>query len=212
MSNKSLPAKSHFEFTNKWFEITAKSIWDDLIPKIKPTKILEIGSFEGASACYLIAHCASERSIEMHCVDTWEGGVEHKAAGTEMTEVERRFLTNTKIACEQARHAVELRIHKGPSNICLAKMIGQGLLNHFDLVYIDGSHQAPDVLSDAILSFPLLRVDGTMIFDDYLFRSSRGDPLDGPKIAVDVFLNIFFYKMRINWSPNSQVIARKTSD
>jgi hypothetical protein len=81
------------------------------------------------------------------------------------------------------------------------------------LIYIDGSHQAPDVLSDATLSFPLLKVGGTMIFDDYTWRSVPGDPLYGPKLAVDAFLNIYFHKMRIGWSPNNfQVVAQKISD
>ena len=31
-------------FTNRWFEVTAKGIWSALLPKLKPTKIIEIGS------------------------------------------------------------------------------------------------------------------------------------------------------------------------
>jgi hypothetical protein len=43
-----------FEFTNSWFESSARSTWDQLIPQLKPKRILEIGSYEGASTCYLI--------------------------------------------------------------------------------------------------------------------------------------------------------------
>ena len=43
----------NFEFTNNWFNDAAKHQWDRLIPGIKPNKILEIGSYEGASTCYL---------------------------------------------------------------------------------------------------------------------------------------------------------------
>lgn len=129
-----------------------------------------------------------------------------------MGEIERRFLDNTKIACDSAPYPVNLVAHKGPSNICLAKILNQNFLNYFDLIYIDGSHEAPDVLSDATLSFPLLKVGGVMIFDDYLWRSARGGPLHSPKLAVDAFLNIYFHKMRIMWSPNSQVCAKKISD
>jgi predicted O-methyltransferase YrrM len=200
-------------FTNNWFDVTAKKIWDVLIPQMNPSKILEIGSYEGGSTCYLITNCASNKPIEIHCIDTWEGSIEHKRTGVDMTAVERRFLDNTKIACDQVKHRVELITHKGFSNICLAKILNQGLLGYFDLIYIDGSHLAPDVLSDAILSFPLLKVDGVMIFDDYLWRGriSKDDPLDGPKLAVDAFLNIYFRKMQIIWSPNSQVCAKKIS-
>ena len=200
-------------FTNNWFDVSAKRIWDVLIPQVNPSKILEIGSYEGASTCYLIRNCASKMPIEIHCVDTWEGGIEHKMTGVDMTAVERQFLDNTKIARGQAPYPAEVITHKGFSNMCLAKIMSQGLLDYFDLIYIDGSHLAPDVLSDAIQSFPLLKVGGVMIFDDYLWRGriSKDDPLDGPKLAVDAFLNIYFRKMQIIWSPNSQVCAKKIS-
>ena len=81
-----------YEFTNKWFDHTAKEVWDSLIPKINPTRILEIGAFEGKSACYLIDMLAQKKQIELHCVDTWEGGVEHqkgKSAEADFPEVEK---------------------------------------------------------------------------------------------------------------------------
>jgi predicted O-methyltransferase YrrM len=39
----------------------------------------------------------------------------------------------------------------------------------FDLIYVDGSHQASDVLTDSIITFQLLRVGGVMTFDDYVW-------------------------------------------
>jgi predicted O-methyltransferase YrrM len=100
MTDENSPLNAAALFTNNWFEVTAKQVWDSLIPQINPTTILEIGSFEGASACYLIANCASKSPIEIHCIDTWEGGIEHKGAGVNMSDVERRFLDNTRIACD----------------------------------------------------------------------------------------------------------------
>ena len=86
-----------YDFTNTWFD-SAREVWDHLIPQINPIKILEIGSYEGASACYLIEKLAAQSEIELHCVDTWDGGVEHKAAGVfeaNMADVEKRFHHNT---------------------------------------------------------------------------------------------------------------------
>jgi len=39
--------------------------------------------------------------------------------------------------------------------------------DHFDYISIDGSHEAADVLSDAVLSWPLLKTGGLICFDDY---------------------------------------------
>jgi len=33
-----LNPKEEMEFTNKWFDINAKGIWDQLLPQIKPKK------------------------------------------------------------------------------------------------------------------------------------------------------------------------------
>lgn len=75
-----------YEFTNTWFE-NSRPIWDGIIPQLKPEKILEIGSYEGASSCYLIENAS--RNIDIHCVDTWEGGEEH--SNINMSDVEKRF-------------------------------------------------------------------------------------------------------------------------
>ena len=70
----------------------------------------------------------------------------------------------------------------------------------FDLIYVDGSHQASDVLTDSIIAFQLLRVGGVMIFDDYLWcqpPASEQDTLNLPKAAIDSFVNLFQRKLRV---------------
>lgn len=37
----------------------------------------------------------------------------------------------------------------------------------FDVVYVDGSHQGPQVLGDAVMADALLRPGGMLIFDDF---------------------------------------------
>jgi predicted O-methyltransferase YrrM len=196
-------------FSNNWFEVSAKLVWDGVIPRIKPASVLEIGSFEGASACYLINHC--EADLELHCIDTWEGGAEHKRADVDMTAVEYRFHENTSLAVSRSPHRIKIIPHKGRSDDKLAALMTGGFREHFDMIYIDGSHFAHDVLSDGCMAFPLLKVGGHMLFDDYLWLGAGGaaDPMNGPKLGVDAFLNVFYHKMRLIWSPNAQVVARK---
>lgn len=209
---------NNYQFTNAWFAGAAKANWDLLIPQINPTKLLEIGSYEGASACYLIDTLATKNNIEIHCIDTWSGGIEHQEGGTAQTDmgaVETRFRSNVDIAIANKPHRVTLEIHKGFSSIELAKLISEGKSNYFDLIYIDGSHQAPDVLMDAVLSFKLLRVGGIMIFDDYLWAEhtvTTRNILECPKPAIDSFMNIFFRKMSIISAPLYQIYAQKVSD
>lgn len=203
-----------YDFSNNWFD-GVKPAWDSLMPHINPTKILEIGSYEGASACYLIETLAQKRDIEIHCLDTWEGGIEHKILGFKLQSLEKRFLRNVEIAKSIASHKVNLVTHKGFSDDELPKLIASGSAGYFDLIYVDGSHQAPDVLSDAILSFKLLKINGYMIFDDYLWSEQLSygiDPIRCPKIAIDAFTNIFCRKISIMNAHLSQLIVRKISE
>ena len=199
-------------FTNAWFDGMARGVWDQLIPKINPRKILEVGSYEGASTAYLIESLGSSGPLEIHCVDSWEGGVEH--AGTDMGSVEARFKHNTGLAIRKASHEVDLVVHKGLSDVCLARLLAPGGPGAFDFIYIDGSHQAPDVLSDAVLGFRLLKVGGVMAFDDYLWSENlpQGrDPLRCPKPAIDAFVNINFRKLTVISAPLYQLYVQKTA-
>ena len=207
-----------YEFTADWFAVNV-SAWDKLLPRINPTRLLEIGSFEGNSACYMIERCAQQQPIELHCIDTWEGGVEHQgpgfAAGS-MGEVERRFDKNIEIAKAHAKHPAVVIKHRNLSSVALVELLAiEGNAASFDLIYVDGSHQAADVLLDAVLSFQLLRLGGLLIFDDYLWSMEpigKQDPLNMPKPAVDAFLNIYQRKMRIvSDAPLRQVYANKTA-
>lgn len=204
-----------YQFTNAWFSLAAKSVWDQLIPRVNPTRILEIGSYEGASTCYLIDTLASRKDIEIHCVDSWEGGVEHKNAGFDMSAVEQRFLHNVKLAAERSANKVDIQRHKAYSDVALAKLLADGKQNYFDFIYVDGSHQAPDVLCDAVLSFRLLRAGGVLAFDDYLWDEGLPnglDPIRCPKLAIDSFTNIYARKIRVLREPLYQLYVEKLAD
>lgn len=210
--------KAGYEFTNNWFEVSAKPTWERLLPKLDVSRVLEIGSYEGASTCFLIKNLAHRKGSEIHCVDNWEGGLEHKAGGfveSDMSEVEKRFLHNTRLAQEEIANAPKVVVHKGSSDLMLASLIASGRSNYFNLIYIDGSHQAPDVLADAVLSFRLLGAGGIMIFDDYLWYEKLPgglDPIRCPKIAIDAFTNIYCRKIRLLQSSNNQIYLQKLGD
>jgi len=206
---------SEYVFTARYFEESAKQVWDQLIPKIRPARILEVGCYEGASACYLINTLARDQSIEIHCVDSWVGGAEHRSEGVDMQAVESRFRHNTQVAIDNSPFNVELVIHKGYSDRCLARLVSEGKSDYFDFVYIDGSHQAPDVLCDAVLGFKLLKVGGVLAFDDYLWADASPtskDPLRCPKPAIDAFVNINFRKLHILTAPLYQFFVQKLAD
>lgn len=208
---------SDFIFTNNWFA-SARENFEIVLSQLQPTKILEIGSFEGESLCYLIERLAKDSDLEIHCVDTWEGGVEHKSGGfaqSNMNSVESRFKRNTQLAIKSAPKKVSLITHKCFSDVALSQLISHDKKCYFDYIYIDGSHQAPDVLFDAVGSFKLLRIGGIMAFDDYLWAEKLPygiDPLRCPKPAIDAFVNINIRKLKVLNAPLGQIYIQKTSD
>jgi predicted O-methyltransferase YrrM len=204
--------QENYFFTNDWFAV-ARPTWDILIPQVNPSRVLEVGSYEGASTCYLIDRLSSTGELSIHCVDTWGGGIEHQSI--DMEEVEKRFIANTRIAIDNAKHTVNLTTHRGYSDIELSKLISNGFCNTFDFIYVDGSHQAPDVICDAILSFKLLKVGGVIAFDDYLWAENPTptiDPLRCPKSAIDAFTNLYCRKVKIIQAMIGQLYVQKVSN
>lgn len=200
-----------YEFTQDWFSEHVR-VWEQLLAEWKPSKILEIGSYEGRSTCYLIETVGAIEDLEVHCVDTWQGSAEH--GGVDMSAVEQRFRRNTSLAAGLVEHAVNLVIHKKASELGLAELIASGHASSFDLIYVDGSHRAPDVLSDAVLSFHLLRIGGLLVFDDYLWSleaPGSQDPLNMPKPAIDSFVNIYQRKLQILPAHLDQLYVQKLS-
>jgi predicted O-methyltransferase YrrM len=202
-----------YEFSNTWFDVNAKNVWTKLISEETPQRVLEIGSFEGASACFIIDN-AQHKKIELHCIDPWDEG-EHfpkRSEYSQMQLVESKFRHNTDLARKNSSADVDFHVHKGLSTDIMAKLLSQGYRNYFDWVYIDGSHRAPDVLADAVLAFLLTRPGGILIFDDYTWRySASGSPdvIECPKIAIDAFVNIYFKEVKVIPKWMRQIYVRK---
>lgn len=208
-----------YEFTNEWFlgnvygrglEINIKDIWSKLFNELNIKNILEIGSYEGQSTTYLCEYFGKLGEANITCVDTWGGSLEHVTHN--MKEVERRFDSNIKMATETYTSVNVRKIKNDSINAC-AQLIIEGGRSQFDLIYIDGSHLACDVLSDAIQTYPLAKSGALIIFDDYLWNygyRKTGNVLATPKIGVDAFTNTFADKVEIiHGYPSYQLYVKK---
>lgn len=180
-----------YKFTQDWFA-WAPEVWTQLTPLLPhgvKRNFLEIGSFEGRSMVW-IADNMMNPGDELFCVDTWEGGEEHKVGGSaeqDMSEAEKHFDYNRSLALNG--RDIKVVKYKDTSTHALATFTSEEW-KPFDFIYIDGSHTAPDVLTDACMAWPLLNKGGIMVFDDYMWGNPR-DALHRPKIAIDAFTNIF---------------------
>jgi predicted O-methyltransferase YrrM len=191
-----------YQYTKDWFN-WAPQVWSQLVPHLPGRKdFLEIGSFEGRSAVWTIENMMEDGG-EIYCIDTWEGGAEHTLE--DMAGTEERFQHNITLTRKKFsnRAVVSLR---STSVEALAGLIAHK--KQFDFIYIDGSHLAKDVLTDACMSWPLLKPKGFIVFDDYMWRPQGFETMQRPKIAIDTFVNMFENELSIA-HVGYQLIVRK---
>ena len=176
------------EFTQDWFSHNIPGMQSvvNQIPEIK--KVLEIGSFEGRSACWFLEEVLDD-SGKLCCVDNFGGSLEHTQF--DFNEVKRKFLTNTSQVKKPNQH---LHLVEKSSTVALADLIVHNAT--FDFIYIDGSHTSPDTLTDACMAFQLLKKGGGMVFDDYLWEMHTGI-IRSPKAAIDMFVMLFSEQCRV---------------
>jgi len=186
--------QAQYEFTADWFSDTIDN-WKAILSRRGPIdRVLEIGSYEGRSTVWIIENLLTGRPTSLVAIDEWHGGQE--AHQKDMVAIEARFDRNVQLASE--RHpTVNITKRKGRSVVELAALLASDeYRGSFDLIYIDGSHYAHDVLSDLVLSFGLCKVGGLLFCDDYLWSQTRG-LTETPKLAIDSFVNCFHQKVRV---------------
>jgi len=198
---------SGYQFTKDWFN-WAPAVWEQLIPHLPERTedgryFIEIGSFEGRSAVWIAENMMQDGDY-LTCIDTWEGGEEHGAE--DMGTVEERFDHNVAVL-EGKYPERSVSKYKGTSVERLAEILGGGT-EDADFIYIDGSHIAKDVLTDACMAWPLLKPKGLMVFDDYMWGNPR-DILHRPKIAIDAFCNLFAEEAEIVHVGYQLVVRKK---
>jgi predicted O-methyltransferase YrrM len=165
----------------------------------RPARVVEIGSWEGRSALFFLNYLPQCR---LTCIDTFGGNIEHHEDpwfAERLPDIERRFDANVA----PFRDRVEKL--KGPSGAVLPRL---GLAERrFDIAYIDGSHYAADVYSDAALMWPLVVPGGIVIFDDYGW-DLMNDESERPKLGIDAFIETIAGQFRTIHCVYQMVIAK----
>ena len=190
--------RQKYDLTQSWFGVSfVENDWHTQTSALRarqahsPLRILEVGAFEGAATTWFLDNLCAHPASSVTAVDTFAGGMEHLDKLPQLetrtpayaldAELEARFRANAARTANPAK----LRVMKMDSGEALLALRGEGA--EFDLVYMDGSHVALDVLRDAVLGWALLRVGGTMLFDDYTWKGYMEDCYN-PRVAIEAFL------------------------
>jgi hypothetical protein len=128
------PEPSRYQFSEDWMSDDTE-LWARVLAPVrgKPgIHALEVGSFEGRSALWFLENVLTDPTSTLTCVDIWVG------------PYEKTFDENIK-AYGRPRKVIKI---KSRSDEALRKLVPKS----FDFIYIDGSHEAKDVLVDAVMA------------------------------------------------------------
>jgi hypothetical protein len=160
-------------------------------------RFLEIGCFEGRASLWLLENVLTDPTSRLDVIDTFEGSPEFEVMGIDGSTL-NRFTGNV------APHADKVTVMQGMSGDVLRTLPP---VETYDFIYVDGSHAAPDVLTDAVLAWPLLKQRGVMVFDDYLWVLS-GSEHERPGIGIDAFRSAFGAQMALIFQEFQLAVAK----
>lgn len=184
------------EFTQDWFSYNIPTL-SKLTPLFsgKDIDMLEIGSFEGRSTIWFLQNWLTYPSANISCVDTFEGSVEHgdnNHKNTELKGLYARF-ENNLLQSGYRIGTVKLKVRKMPSAQYFYTWVHKPM---FDVVYIDGSHQASDVYSDLAGAYHHTKSGGYIVCDDYGWPHNYPEHMK-PQLAIDSFIACYRDKIEV---------------
>jgi predicted O-methyltransferase YrrM len=172
-------------------------IFSFFLPQDKNSKFvyLEVGCFEGLSSFFVLSEY---KAVDATLLDIWDmPNPNSKTLSHNFNSIEDTFDNNlsrfnfTKI--------------KDDSVVAMRKLFKQN--KSFDFIYIDGSHNGEDILSDAIEAFKILKKEGLIFFDDFL-QHDKNRALQSYE-GIEKFLTLYSNYLKIEYFQNNLVVRKK---
>jgi hypothetical protein len=150
-----------------------KPIFRELIEKLKPTTIIEVGTWKGQSTITM-GNAVRDFGLntKIHCVDTWLGAIEFWTSAKNTSE--RNLLTVNGYPQVYYQFLSNV-VHNNLQDIILPfPNTSENGYRYFkynnitaQMIYIDASHEEDDVYKDLNNYYELLEINGILFGDDY---------------------------------------------
>lgn len=189
------------KYSTDWFSKNIP-VWELALADFKgePITALELGSFEGRSAVWLLENILTDPGARLVCVDSWKDNIfftDPNQPSVDWDKVKERFRDNVK------PHATKVFAHEQRST----EYLQENQDKEFDLIYVDADHTSSACLTDGVLSHLILKPGGIIIFDDYLWAGLAHAP-NVCKGAIDAFMECYSEQYEL-LSCGYQVALRK---
>lgn len=153
----------------------------------RQVSVLEVGAFEGRST---IAFLEMLPQARVTAIDVFPD------------DTEAKFDKNTEPYGERCRK------YNGRALGILDRMNGQD--RKFHVIYLDASKKRQNVLALSVAAWPLLRINGIMIWDDFKWKPDKDDA-ERPESAIKLFCEAFAPCLTILHN-DKQMMIRKDAE
>lgn len=145
--------------------------------KDQPIRCLQIGAYTGDATEWMLENVLGHDEAVLYDVDPWTGSDEPVHHELDWKSVEDTYLERHKGAIASGK----LKVCKMTSDEFFSSDEGR---QGFHFIYVDGNHEAAQVLKDGLNAIYRVGVGGIVAFDDYLWTLGKGLWAD-PKPAID---------------------------
>lgn len=158
---------------HNWFGKTFKEFSARMLPWAGlPICYVEIGVWKGDSAAWVCENILTHPQAIGIGIDPYEPDYKRDAAATD------------RIWCDVVQRmqpwSPRFTLYREKSQDWLRGPVGRAI----DVLYLDGSHLAHDVVLDFAYAFPHLHVGSLVIFDDYRVSLQKADGIPRVDVAI----------------------------
>lgn len=178
-----------YTYTQLWFHpnIALKTELPKYVDVNKKLNILEIGNFEGLSACFFSDYFLNHPNSKLYCVDPYyhTGSVSGITCQCIDANTEKIFNENIR----KSKHYKKIYKNKMTSS-----KFFENNNEVFDIIYIDGCHEPNYIKADIHGSFESVTKNSIIWMDDYGGITTSDGPI---KNHIDECLKIYRKRFKI---------------
>lgn len=157
---------------DRWFRRIEAEFAEVILPYAgRPVTYVEIGCWAGASAEWVCRNILTHPESQGYGIDPYPA--ERRHPQQEIDAIKER--ARSRVAMTQAGSRWIWLLNDSKVVLCeWADYKAEN--NEIDILYIDGSHDAQDVVQDFALAWPMLKAGSLVIFDDYTVKAPKATP------------------------------------
>ena len=190
----------NFPVSKYWFGYSElKNYLLNNIDLTKKYNILEIGSFEGCSSCFLSDIVINNTLSTLTCVDPF---VSDGSNETDHSTLKYKFYSNIK----KTQNYNKINVVEKFSDDFYSTYNG----SKFNFIYIDGEHSEKQILKDLDECFSLLDINGMIWCDDY--NNKWKDIFDNWILLKNDYINVIHSGYQIAFIKTKNEFKRKSEE